>query len=45
MERTNIVNVSVTNSNPVLAAKVADKVAELFIKEDEKRETAGRKSL
>src|SRR5258706_6152109 len=43
MERTNIVNVIVKNSNPVLAAKVADKVAELFIAEDEKRETAGAK--
>ncbi|MEP6786815.1 MAG: polysaccharide biosynthesis tyrosine autokinase [Acidobacteriota bacterium] len=43
MERTNIVNVSIQNSNPVLTAKVADKVAELFIKEDEIRETAGAK--
>ncbi len=41
IERTNIVNVSVQNSNPVLAAKVADKVAELFIKEDAEREVAG----
>jgi len=41
MERTNIVNVIVQNSNPALAAKVADKVAELFIREDEVRETAG----
>ncbi len=41
IERTNIVNVSVQNSNPVLAAKVADEVAELFIKEDAEREIAG----
>lgn len=41
MERTNIVHVSLKSSNPVLAAKVADKVAELFIKEDAERETAG----
>lgn len=41
IERTNIVNVNVQNSNPVLAAKVADKVAELFKKEDSERETAG----
>lgn len=41
VDRTNIVNITIENSNPVLAAKVADKVAELFIKEDAERETAG----
>lgn len=41
IERTNIVNLSIQNSNPILSAKVADKVAELFIKEDAERETAG----
>jgi capsular exopolysaccharide synthesis family protein len=41
VERTNIVHVSVKSSNPALAAKVADKIAELFIKEDAERETAG----
>lgn len=41
VDRTNIVNVSVQSSNPAIAAKVADKVAELFILEDQKRETAG----
>jgi polysaccharide biosynthesis transport protein len=38
---TNIVHISVQNQNPVLAAKVSDKVAELFIKEDIERETSG----
>ena len=38
VERTNIVNISITNQNPFLAAKVADKVAELFRKEDGERE-------
>lgn len=38
---TNLFNVSVTNPNPVLAAKYADKIAELFITENEKRETEG----
>ncbi|HTH51359.1 MAG TPA: Wzz/FepE/Etk N-terminal domain-containing protein, partial [Pyrinomonadaceae bacterium] len=37
IERTNIVNINVTNENPVLAAKVADKVADLFIHEDTER--------
>ncbi|MGE3466639.1 MAG: GumC family protein [Pyrinomonadaceae bacterium] len=39
--QTNIVNVTVTDSNPALTAKVADKVAETFIQEDYDRETAG----
>lgn len=38
---TNIVHISIQNQNPVLAAKVSDKVAELFIKEDIERETYG----
>ena len=41
IDRTNIVNVTVDNANPALAAKVADKVAEIFIAEDAERETAG----
>lgn len=41
VERTNIVNISVTSTKPEIAAKVADKVAELFIKEDIERETSG----
>jgi capsular exopolysaccharide synthesis family protein len=40
-EATNIVNVTLTGANPVLAAKVTDRIAELFIKEDVERETAG----
>lgn len=38
---TNIVHISVQNQNPSLAAKVADKVAELFIQENIDRETYG----
>ena len=38
---TNIVNISLQSSNPSIAAKVADRVAELFIKEDADRETSG----
>ena len=41
VERTNIVNITVESSNPVICAKVADKVAELFKVEDADRETAG----
>jgi succinoglycan biosynthesis transport protein ExoP len=41
VERTNIVNVSVQNNNPELAAKVSHKVAEVFIDEDAARETKG----
>jgi capsular exopolysaccharide synthesis family protein len=41
LERTNIVNISLTGQNPALIAKVCDRVAELFIKEDADRETAG----
>jgi len=41
LERTNIVNISVQGQNPALIAKVSDRVADLFIKEDADRETAG----
>lgn len=41
INQTNIVNVTVQASRPDLPAKVADKVAELFIKEDYERETQG----
>lgn len=44
-EGTNIVTVGVQSSNPALAAKVADRVAELFIKEDADRETAGAQKV
>lgn len=39
--QTNIVNVTVEETNPALTAKVADRVAELFIEEDQLRETEG----
>jgi|CXWL01.1.fsa_nt_gi capsular exopolysaccharide synthesis family protein len=39
--QTNIVNVTVVESVPVLTSKVANKVAELFIEEDQLRETQG----
>ena len=42
-ERTNLVNVHVTNEDPSLAAKVADKVAEVFRDEDAAREMQGEK--
>lgn len=41
VERTNIVNVKVESSDAKIAAQVADKVAELFRDEDQKRETQG----
>ncbi len=40
-ERTNLVNVSVTTPKPELSARVADKVAEVFIQKDAERETEG----
>ena len=40
-ERTNLVNVTVTTPRPELSAKVADKVAEVFIDKDAERETEG----
>ncbi len=42
-ERTNLVNISIANQNPELAAKVADKIAETFKTQDEERETAGER--
>ncbi len=45
-ERTNLVNIFVQSTNPDLAAKTADKVAEIFIQQDTDRETeGGKKSL
>jgi capsular exopolysaccharide synthesis family protein len=41
LERTNIVNISLQGQNPSLVRKVCDRVAELFIREDADRETAG----
>ncbi len=40
-ERTNLVNISVTTPKPELSARVADKVAEVFIEKDAERETVG----
>jgi len=40
-ERTNLVNVSVTTPKPELSARVADKVADVFIEKDAQRETEG----
>ncbi len=39
--QTNLVNLSVKNTNPALAAKVADTVATIFIEQDIDRETRG----
>ena len=44
-ERTNIVKVTVTNKNPTLAAKTADGVARVFIKQDEERELQGARQV
>ncbi len=43
IERTNLVTVSVTNTNADLCAKVADMTAKLFIQKDADRETSGAK--
>ena len=40
-ERTNIVTLTLQTSNPTVAPKITDKIAELFIKEDAERETGG----
>ncbi|MBA3785277.1 MAG: hypothetical protein H0X15_07020, partial [Acidobacteria bacterium] len=45
VERTNLVNITVKSTNPGLAAKVADKVAETFIEQDIERETKGAKDI
>lgn len=42
-EKTNIVTISITSTNPALAAKVADTVALAFIEQDVERETQGAK--
>ena len=41
VEKTNLVNLYVQSTNPELAAKVADGVAEVFIRNDVKREIVG----
>jgi len=43
-ERTSLFTVSVSSTNPQLAAAVSDKVAEVFIEEDAKRELEGTQS-
>ncbi len=43
VERTNIVNLNVVSTNAELSAKVADKVAEVYIEQDIERETQGAK--
>lgn len=43
-ERTNLVNVSIRSTNPELAARVADRVAEVFRDLDAERETQGAKN-
>ena len=42
-ERTNLVSVNIRSTDPVVAAKVSDKVAETFKKQDADRETQGAK--
>lgn len=41
IEGTNLVNLSIQSTNPSLAAKTADMVAEVFIKQDIQRESEG----
>ncbi len=43
VEKTNLVNLNITSTNPELAARVADKTAEVFIEQDALRETQGQK--
>jgi polysaccharide biosynthesis transport protein len=43
VEGTNLINIVVRSTNPVLAAKTADMVGEAFIKDDIRRETEGSK--
>ena len=40
-DRTNLVNITVTNTNPTLAPRVANAVAAIFIEQDIERETRG----
>lgn len=42
-ERTNLVDVTITTTNPALAANVTNRVAEIFKAQDAERETAGAK--
>lgn len=42
-ERTNIVDVNITNTDPAIAAKAANRLIELFITQDAERETQGAK--
>ncbi|HEV8590836.1 MAG TPA: polysaccharide biosynthesis tyrosine autokinase [Pyrinomonadaceae bacterium] len=44
-ERTNLVDVTITHTDPKLAAKVADKVAEVFIDQDAAREVGSDKQV
>ena len=44
-DRTNIVRISVTNTNPALAATVANGVADEFIRQDRKRETGRAETI
>lgn len=41
VEKTNIVNVNITSTNPEIAPKVADSVAELFIQKNAQQEVEG----
>ena len=43
VEKTNLVNVLMTSTNPEITAKVADKVGEVFIEQDIARETQSAK--
>lgn len=46
VERTNLINISLQSTNPDLAAKAADMVGEVFIRQDTDRQTeGGKKSL
>jgi len=45
IEQTNLVNITLKSTNPGLAAKVADTLAETFIEQDIERETKGAKDV
>jgi capsular exopolysaccharide synthesis family protein len=42
-ERTNLVNISISSTEPVIAARASNKLADLFIAQDADRETQGAK--
>jgi capsular exopolysaccharide synthesis family protein len=42
-ERTNLVNISISSTEPVIAARASNKLAEVFIAQDADRETQGAK--